>query len=673
MARPTFAQEPLPHMHTPHVQKQSCTSRTRYVVQRVSLGPRNVSVCLENAAGCSALLAVVNSLLLRGAITIPSRITNVSDTDLVNSITAYMVRVSGERLATNQPAGQDFILRTQANLADAIAALPTLKESFEVKCKFDSIDSFGLSRELNVFDLCRTTLLHGWVVDPEDEKLFAAVAHQTQNELEDLLISADTEEKNTTGTFDEHATSIAKKDERRPASHRSYLREGRNPRADDSDYSADTDEAERIVRHMNGARNMPLDAREGKLRRSNTDFTPRYSRERIPRSSTGSVSRSNSMPHKSRRSLRSVRESGSDGVGGDAQKKGVFHHVGGAIRSLPFFARSKSPQGPNEDLHENSTSPHPIEAHGDLMRHPSPAVRDGDQSNRTSSLSPAEYAELWLGKHKSNLSPEGLRQLESRLSRGEFAILSQGESFRTILRAQADGRIYGLVSDPKTVGHPQAVFELLSSDHDEPPQYCSGADIYRPSVSSEKKGTQAMSSGSGSGNRGPSKDTKRFEEGSSLDIPSPILPSILRRQNSLNSGQHRGLRRTSSSDSSHRRRHQARERCGLPLNKKSSSAGNSQKLPSAKWFNAPRGGESFRHGGTKPRQSQDSMPSSNLGGGMHSEPTSPGQYKLPSQGFGGARQGESSRSLRGKLSRAFEVLQTTPVRQDFYGERRRDY
>lgn len=662
MASAAQADAPPTQVHSVAAQKQSSTSRTRYLVQRVYLGPRSVSVCLENAAGCSALLSVVNSLLLRGAISIPSRITNVSDTDLVNSITAYMVRVSGERLATNQPASQDVILRTQANLADAIAALPTLKESLEVKCKFDSIDSFGLSRELNVFDLCRTTLLHGRVVDPRDEELYAAVAHHTQNELEDMLISADTSEMNEEGTFDEHASTVADNNERRPASHRSYVQEVRASRADDSDYSADTDEAASIVRKMNGPGNMPRDASHGKFCRSNTD-TLRHPREKL-HSSTGSVNRVHSLPYRSRRSPRNVRDHGSEGGGSGLHKRGVFRNVGDAIRSLPFFARSKGDQGGPH----GSLSAHSIGHRDDVMRRPGRATRKGsDLVTSASSTSPADYAESWLGKHKGNLSPEGLRQLESRMSRGEFAILSLGQSFRTILKAEADGHIYALVSDLKTMGHPQAVFELLTPNDLDPPKYCSGADIYRPTENSTKKGRPSPSATRDHELRRTSRDTKRLDgrEGTRKNIPSPVLPQILKRSDSQNSGHRRRLGRTNSTDSSPRRRREAGERYGALLRMQSSSAWNSKKMPTAKWFYQPRAGmDTVRPGGAaKPRQTQNKMPSQNKRSV---------QNELPSQTKGGPRLGESSRSLREKLSRALEVIQTTPVRQDFYGDRQRE-
>jgi hypothetical protein len=87
---------------------------------------------LVHAAGSSALLAVAYSLLLRDASSILSRIATMCDVDVV---TAYVVRVSVERLAAAKPVSYDQIWRMQANLADArdMAPLSTLKAECQLQ------------------------------------------------------------------------------------------------------------------------------------------------------------------------------------------------------------------------------------------------------------------------------------------------------------------------------------------------------------------------------------------------------------------------------------------------------------------------------------------------------------------------------------------------------------
>jgi MINDY deubiquitinase len=53
------------------------------------------------------------------------------------------------------------------NLADAVTLLPKLATGIDVNVRFHDIRGFEFTDEVAIFDLLDTSLVHGWLVDPQ--------------------------------------------------------------------------------------------------------------------------------------------------------------------------------------------------------------------------------------------------------------------------------------------------------------------------------------------------------------------------------------------------------------------------------------------------------------------------------------------------------------------------
>lgn len=51
-----------------------------------------------------------------------------------------------------------------------IKLLPRLQYGLDVNVRFNNIRGFEFTEEMAAFDMSGVTLLHGWIVDPEDKR-----------------------------------------------------------------------------------------------------------------------------------------------------------------------------------------------------------------------------------------------------------------------------------------------------------------------------------------------------------------------------------------------------------------------------------------------------------------------------------------------------------------------
>ncbi|CAG8718738.1 25573_t:CDS:2 [Dentiscutata erythropus] len=70
-----------------------------------------------------------------------------------------------------RPSLQDY----QHTLHSAISIIPILQSGLDVNVRFNSIHGFEPTAELSVFDIFGVELVHGWVVDPQDEETWEVV------------------------------------------------------------------------------------------------------------------------------------------------------------------------------------------------------------------------------------------------------------------------------------------------------------------------------------------------------------------------------------------------------------------------------------------------------------------------------------------------------------------
>lgn len=88
---------------------------------------------------------------------------------LIGLVAGYLLDSNNsERLACMDEAHR---VNTQRNIEDAIQQLPKLATGVDVNVGFTSIDAFEFTQETVIFDLLDVRLLHGWLVDPQVNRL----------------------------------------------------------------------------------------------------------------------------------------------------------------------------------------------------------------------------------------------------------------------------------------------------------------------------------------------------------------------------------------------------------------------------------------------------------------------------------------------------------------------
>lgn len=62
-----------------------------------------------------------------------------------------------------------------SQLDTVIKLLPRLQYGLDVNVRFNSIRGFEFTEEMAAFDMTGITLLHGWLLDPEDKRTVRAL------------------------------------------------------------------------------------------------------------------------------------------------------------------------------------------------------------------------------------------------------------------------------------------------------------------------------------------------------------------------------------------------------------------------------------------------------------------------------------------------------------------
>ncbi|KAL1914642.1 uncharacterized protein VTP21DRAFT_8053 [Calcarisporiella thermophila] len=138
---------------------------------------KNLRVITQNENGPCPLIALCNVLLLRGDIEIrPPGKSHVSFEELVGILGDYLLNTMShtqtqEHIKSEQTSAQalpsvgDF----RHNLNAALSVIPRLQTGLDVNVYFRNIRGFEPTEELALFDVFGVDLVHGWVVDPEEE------------------------------------------------------------------------------------------------------------------------------------------------------------------------------------------------------------------------------------------------------------------------------------------------------------------------------------------------------------------------------------------------------------------------------------------------------------------------------------------------------------------------
>lgn len=136
---------------------------------------RSVPVVMQSVNGPCPLLALVNVALQLGLFAIAPGTVRIRQDHLMSILADYV----SQRIPANSPQDVENFLEV----------LPSLADGMLVDVQFSSPLAFETSKPLEAFSLLpNVRLLHGWLVDPEDARLSATLAHMSYNQVLDELV-----------------------------------------------------------------------------------------------------------------------------------------------------------------------------------------------------------------------------------------------------------------------------------------------------------------------------------------------------------------------------------------------------------------------------------------------------------------------------------------------------
>lgn len=142
---------------------------------------------LQNENGPCPLLAAANALLLKKDISLPlSAIrAGVASIDDVVNVLAERALVS----STSTAKHHDSHSTSHYYLDDLMQAFPKLQYGMDVNPKFtQGVNGVEYTSALTAFDLLNVELVHGWLLDPQDDATFQLVQQKTYNELVEIVV-----------------------------------------------------------------------------------------------------------------------------------------------------------------------------------------------------------------------------------------------------------------------------------------------------------------------------------------------------------------------------------------------------------------------------------------------------------------------------------------------------
>ncbi|GLD99510.1 hypothetical protein PINS_up008236 [Pythium insidiosum] len=165
-----------------------------FAIKRVTFLGKPVSYICQNINGPCPLLAIGNVLLLRGHISLDDRLQEQDGGGSGGVIAASeLLEIVRQRIVTANPplpADRDALerLSQQKTLDDVLQLLPSLLVGLDVNVRFHSITDFEYNVGSAVFDMLDMSLVHGWLLDQQDEATLRVVGNKSYNELIERVV-----------------------------------------------------------------------------------------------------------------------------------------------------------------------------------------------------------------------------------------------------------------------------------------------------------------------------------------------------------------------------------------------------------------------------------------------------------------------------------------------------
>ncbi len=160
-----------------------------YAIKRVWFGVLRVGIVTQEGNGPCPILAIANTLLLRGAISLPPAQRSISHSSLVALLTSYAHEINRVPTPSEDGISAEVAANIEANLAASIRVLESraMRYGMHINCSLTDVTGFEFTSEIGVFDLFRIRPLHGWVASPDEEELHEFFSGRTYNQVQDAV------------------------------------------------------------------------------------------------------------------------------------------------------------------------------------------------------------------------------------------------------------------------------------------------------------------------------------------------------------------------------------------------------------------------------------------------------------------------------------------------------
>lgn len=163
--------------------------KSEYHIKWVQWNQKKTPMVTQNENGPCPLIAIVNVLIFKGRISIPSLVEIVTTDQLME----FIVNCILDSVPKNIPEGAQ--LNYEQNMNDAMSVLPKLQTGLDVNVKFTGVSDFEYTPECIIFDLLQIPLYHGWLLDPQLTNVLTAVGNCSYNQLVEKIINNKTSDR----------------------------------------------------------------------------------------------------------------------------------------------------------------------------------------------------------------------------------------------------------------------------------------------------------------------------------------------------------------------------------------------------------------------------------------------------------------------------------------------
>ena len=126
-----------------------------------------------------------NTLILKEKLSLPKKVEAID----FDWISAALIDVMLKQLPAD--ANEEYRLNFDHNVSEAIAILPKFQTGIDVNPRLTDIREFEYTSDMILFDLLGLSVVHGWLVDPINEKgIYEVIQQFTYNQLVEKIVQA---------------------------------------------------------------------------------------------------------------------------------------------------------------------------------------------------------------------------------------------------------------------------------------------------------------------------------------------------------------------------------------------------------------------------------------------------------------------------------------------------